>query len=35
MKAKQSTDLGQVETLRKLIAKFRVAYFGDEGKHAH
>ena len=35
MKAKQSTDLGQVETLRKLVAKFRVAYFGDEGKHEH
>ncbi len=35
MKAKQSTDLGQVESLRKLVAKFRVAYFGDEGKHEH
>jgi nickel superoxide dismutase len=35
MKAKQSTDLGQIETLRKLVAKFRKAYFGEEGKHEH
>jgi nickel superoxide dismutase len=35
MKAKQSTDLGQVETLRKLIEQFRTAYFGKEGKHEH
>ena len=35
MKAKQSTDLEQIEILRKLTAKFRIAYFGEEGKHAH
>ena len=35
MKAKQSTDLEQIETLRKLVAKFRKAYFGEEGGHAH
>jgi nickel superoxide dismutase len=35
MKAKQSTDLGEVETLRKLVEQFRTAYFGEEGKHAH
>ena len=35
MKAKQSTDLEQIETLRKLVVKFRKAYFGEEGGHAH
>jgi nickel superoxide dismutase len=35
MKAKQSTDLEQVETLRKMVGKFRKAYFGEEGEHAH
>ena len=35
MKATQSTDPEQIEILRKLIAKFRVAYFGEEGKHGH
>ena len=35
MKAKQSTDLGQIETLRKLVAEFRKAYFGEEGEHEH
>jgi len=35
MKAKQSTDLGEVETLRKLVEQFRAAYFGKEGEHAH
>jgi nickel superoxide dismutase len=35
MKAKQSTDLEQIETLRKLVAKFRKAYFGEEGEHSH
>jgi len=35
MKAKQSTDLEEIETLRKLVAKFRTAYFGEEGEHAH
>ena len=35
MKAKQSTDLDEVETLRKLVAQFRVAYFGEEKTHEH
>jgi nickel superoxide dismutase len=35
MKAKQSSDLEQIETLRKLVAKFRKAYFGEEAGHAH
>jgi len=35
MKAKQSTDLEQIETLRNLVEKFRKAYFGEEGKHEH
>jgi len=35
MKTKQSTDLEQIETLRKLVVKFRKAYFGEEGKHEH
>lgn len=35
MKAKQSTDLEQVKTLRSLVAEFRKAYFGEEGKHEH
>lgn len=35
MKAKQTTDLGHVEALRALIAKFRTAYFGEEGGHTH
>jgi len=35
MKAKQSTDLGEVATLRDLVTKFRKAYFGEEGEHAH
>ena len=30
MKAKQSTDLEQIEVLRKLTAKFRIAYFGED-----
>jgi len=33
MKAKQGTDLDEVETLRKLVAQFRVAYFGEEESH--
>lgn len=35
MKAKQTTDLAHVEALRGLIAKFRTAYFGEEGGHSH
>jgi len=35
MKAKQSTDLGEVEQLRSLVKDFRKAYFGEEGGHSH
>ena len=35
MKAKQSTDLEQIDTLRKLVVEFRKAYFGEEDKHSH
>ena len=35
MKAKQSTDLEQIESLRKLVAQFRKAYFGEEAGHSH
>lgn len=34
MKAKQTTDLANVEKLRSLLAKFRDAYFGETG-HKH
>jgi len=35
MKAKQGTDLAEVETLRDLVTKFRKAYFGEEAGHSH
>ena len=35
MKAKQSTDLEQIETLRKMTTMFRKAYFGEEAAHKH
>ena len=35
MKAKHGTDLDEIETLRKLVAKFRTAYFGQKGEHSH
>jgi len=35
MKAKQSTDLSQIEHLRSLVKKFRTAYFGEEAGHGH
>ena len=35
MKAKQSTNLDEIATLRKLVTEFRKAYFGDEAEHAH
>jgi nickel superoxide dismutase len=35
MKAKQTTDLANVEALRSLIATFRTAYFGEAGGHSH
>jgi nickel superoxide dismutase len=35
MKAKQSTDLAEIATLRDLVAQFRKAYFGEEASHTH
>lgn len=35
MKAKQGTDLAEIEALRDLVAKFRIAYFGEDGGHSH
>jgi len=35
MKAKQSTNLEEIETLRTLTGKFRGAYFGEEKAHKH
>jgi nickel superoxide dismutase len=35
MKAKQGTDLGEIASLRELVAKFRLAYFGEEAGHSH
>jgi len=35
MKAKQSTDLGHIETLKGLVAQFRTQYFGEEAGHSH
>ncbi len=35
MKAKQSTDLEQIEKLRELTKMFRKAYFGEEEAHEH
>ena len=35
MKAKQTTDLANVETLRSLVASFRTAYFGEAAGHSH
>ena len=35
MKAKQSTDLDEIENLRKLTTQFRAAYFGEDGAHKH
>jgi nickel superoxide dismutase len=35
MKAKQSTDLAEVEALRSLVLEFRKAYFGEQGEHTH
>jgi len=35
MKAKQSTDLEQIDTLRKMTGMFRTAYFGEEEAHKH
>jgi len=35
MKAKQTTDLANVEALRSLVKTFRSAYFGEPGGHSH
>ncbi len=35
MKAKQSTNLDEIATLRQLVTEFRKAYFGEEAEHAH
>ena len=35
MKTKQTTDAKWISELRSLVKAFRVAYFGDEGKHSH
>ena len=35
MKAKQGTDMTEIENLRKLTAQFRAAYFGEEDAHKH
>ena len=35
MKAKQGTDLAEIQALRELTKQFRVAYFGEEKGHSH
>jgi nickel superoxide dismutase len=35
MKAKQGTDLSEIENLRKMTKMFREAYFGKEAAHKH
>ncbi len=35
MKAKQSTNLDEIEALRKMTGMFREAYFGKEAAHKH
>jgi nickel superoxide dismutase len=35
MKAKQTTDLANVEALKSLVAAFRTAYFGEAAGHSH
>ncbi len=35
MKAKQGTDSAEIATLRDLVAKFRIAYFGEDAGHKH
>ncbi|MDX2437889.1 MAG: superoxide dismutase [Ni] [Acidobacteriota bacterium] len=35
MKAKQSTNLDEITTLRSLVTQFRKAYFGEEAEHTH
>ena len=35
MKAKQGTDLKEIENLRKMTKMFREAYFGKDAEHKH
>jgi len=35
MKAKQTTDLANIEALKSLVAAFRTAYFGEAAGHSH
>jgi nickel superoxide dismutase len=35
MKAKQTTDLEHVATMRTLVKEFRTAYFGEKAGHGH
>jgi nickel superoxide dismutase len=35
MKAKQTTDLSNIEKLRSLLTEFRVAYFGADDTHKY
>ena len=35
MKAKQGTDLSEIENLRKMTKMFREAYFGKDAEHKH
>lgn len=35
MKAKQGTDLEEIENLRKMTKMFREAYFGKDAEHKH
>ncbi len=35
MKAKQTTNLDEITTLRSLVTQFRKAYFGEEAEHTH
>jgi len=35
MKAKQGTNLEEIENLRKMTKMFREAYFGEEAGHKH
>jgi nickel superoxide dismutase len=35
MKAKQGTDLTEIENLRKMTTMFREAYFGKDAEHKH
>ena len=32
---REGTDLAEISSLRELVAKFRLAYFGEEAGHSH